>query len=103
MFNAVFKRNIKDRNIHTYMHTYIHTHIDTYHLSHLLTITKQYKHTLRKTNDNITKLQHATSRWPWGVMCRLISEVACSNPAEGVDVGLLCLLCAVYVADSWTS
>ena len=31
---------------------------------------------------------------------RLISEIAGSNPAEGMDVRLLCLLCAVYVVAS---
>ena len=35
---------------------------------------------------------------PVGV--RLISEIEGSNPAEGMEVRLLCLLCAVYVATS---
>lgn len=36
----------------------------------------------------------------WGLS---ISAIACSNPAEGVDVYPLCLLCVVYVAGSGTS
>ena len=31
---------------------------------------------------------------------RLIFEIEFSNPAEGLDVRLVCLLCAVYVAAS---
>lgn len=32
-----------------------------------------------------------------------ISVIACSKPAEGMDIYLLCLLCVVYVAGSGTS
>jgi len=33
------------------------------------------------------------SRWPCG---RLITEIVGSNPAEGMDVRLLCVLCFMY-------
>ena len=37
------------------------------------------------------------------VCCRSIAGIASSNPAEGMDVSLLCLLCVVQAAVSATS
>jgi hypothetical protein len=37
------------------------------------------------------------------VCCRQITWIVGSNPAEGMDVRLLCLLCFVYVAASATA
>lgn len=36
------------------------------------------------------------------VWSRLIAGIACSNPVEGMDVCLLCMLYVVYVAASAT-
>ena len=53
---------------------------------------------LARFNSWVTRIilpRRVTSAYPGGrVVCnRLIAGTAGSNPAEGIDVGLLCVLC----------
>jgi hypothetical protein len=57
--------------------------------------------------DSKSPLIGCLVRWPCVLSSRspavLIAGIACSNPAEGMDVRLSCLLCVVYIATSATS